>query len=185
MIDKYAGLLEMLLSQKSLSSPQQQLIKDAHQSINRSAERLKRVNLLRGLNSLDDFADVYLFEHHKSNCCFSWFSSTPTKAYQNLLLWFEDLTQEAFSTKELLGAVYAIRSQIGKLRDEEERAAIRDGLDKILKDNACPAFSIDAAKGELREYIEAFNGRMKELKIRWPAPFAEEEAPAFLLEQRA
>ncbi|MCW8452362.1 hypothetical protein [Legionella quinlivanii] len=177
MIDKYAGLLEILLNKKSLSSPQQQLIKDANQSISHAAERLRRVNFMRAFNSLDDYATVYMAQHHKNSCFSNWFSSSPSRAYNNLIHWFEDLTREPLSAKELMGAIYTIRKQIGQLKNEEERAAIRDGLDEMLKENACPAFSIEASQGELKEYIDSFGRRIAELGLQWPAPFAAETLP--------
>ena len=168
MIDNYSGLLEMAIGHKGLSKEKTDIINKAHKSINNAANRLRRIELRRDILRLNDFCEAYL-EDHKSSSCWPFFSnsSKPSKQYQCIVSWFAEITMQPLSEDELIGALYSIRSQIQLINNKHEMAALRDGLDYILKKNGYPEHTSD----HTYDYLRPFIARARVLDIDWPKPF--------------
>ncbi|STX50443.1 Uncharacterised protein [Legionella busanensis] len=160
-IDKYAHLLEVILGkgQKNFLQDQQNLIATAYNNVlqaDRRLEELQRARFCMGLKYLLAEAELYI-DHHKGRaCCFGLFKKKPTQQYKDLINWFDELSQQPLSAPELAGAIYFIRDQISMIHLTGEYEAIRDSLDKLLKENNYPAYSKQDPQQLIKHYMETF-----------------------------
>ncbi|MGQ3887950.1 hypothetical protein ACQUW5_02820 [Legionella sp. CNM-1927-20] len=145
-IDKYAHLLEVILGkgQKNLLKNHQTLFLKAYNNVlqaDKRLENLQRERFCTGLKYLLEEAEDYITGHKGRTCCFGLFKKKPTKQYDDLINWFYQLSQQPLSARELAGAIYFICNQISQIKLTDEYAAIRDSLDKLLKENNYPSYS--------------------------------------------
>ncbi|STX27887.1 Uncharacterised protein [Legionella beliardensis] len=173
-IDKYAHLLEIILGQNNVSTNQQALVLDAYNNLiqfNDRLEKLKQSRFCTGFKNLLTEAEYYIKLHNSRACCFGMFKNKPSQQYYALINWFFNLSEQPLSAHELAGAIYAIRDQISKINSAGERDAIRDSLDKLLKDNDYPMYSKQNTKDLFKQYIQPFIKQADTLSLAWPASF--------------
>lgn len=175
MIDKYSGLLETVLGKKIMNPVEEKLVRDGHKVVNRATERLQRIALCNSLNKLTQITNEYIEEHTTKGCLSRLFTPALSDAYPALLDWFEELTKEALSADELIGAIYSIRSQLHYLGNQRERNALRDSLDELIAENAYPVYSKEDQNTELVLYIKKYTARAEVLNIDWPNRFKKPE----------
>ncbi|MDI9818559.1 MULTISPECIES: hypothetical protein [unclassified Legionella] len=166
-IDKYSGILQMIIGKKSLPEKDETIVQQAHQFLNLSTSRLSRINLICGISRLRSEVEDMIIEH-QSSCCFSFLSffSGPLKAYKALTVLYSNLCAYPLSEQELAGGLYLVISQMNFFSNKKDREALNNGINQLLNANHFPAKDMDSGK-----YIAAFVARVEVLKIDLPKPF--------------
>ncbi|WP_131781215.1 hypothetical protein [Legionella gresilensis] len=169
-IDKYAHLLELILGkeQKNLLQDQQTLIATAYNNVlqaDRRLEELQRARFCMRLKYLLAEAELYIERHKGRACCFGLFKKKPTQQYKDLIEWFNELSKQPLSAPELAGAIYFIRDQLSMIHLTGEYEAIRDSLDKLLKENNYPAYSKQDPQQLIAHYMKTFVKRAEVIEF--------------------
>lgn len=164
-IDKYSGILQMIIGKKSLAKKDEIVVQQAHQALDLSASRLRRINLVHDINQIQSVIDNYISEHSETNC-FSFLFSGRSKAYKALTALFANLTADPLSEQELIGAICLVAAQLNLL-SRKEQEAVSAAINQLLISNHYLVDTINS-----RHYIAAFVARADVLKLSWPKPFA-------------
>jgi len=162
-IDKYSGLLELVLGQKSLNDEQIKTIQTAKTNTQILTFRLRKIHLMEGIINLEKLLTEKKDEHKKSHCLPFLFGKKTNQKLNEVNMKLRDLAVNSnkFTVHELAGGFYGIRKKA------------RIYLDKKKKyDQALNQFNVVLNKAGFPEnnnnkaflYESYYNNRVKEIE---------------------
>lgn len=167
-IDKYAGLLEIILAKNHWNKEELQTLIDSKETLSNSAERLKHLSVSLGILKLRGFVHGYNKGHASACNCFGvWFSLRSSKRSERFIAELEELTKAPFTANELIGAVYYKRTQLNEIHNSLMRDALREGLDEIIESNHYPTYKVDSLE-TIQPYINAFANSLELFRSTGP-----------------
>lgn len=157
-IDKYAGLLAMVIGKKSKSKEEQAIINNASKTIDTSAKKLRRLNLMHGINQLEQ--EIYqCIEEHKNSHCFPFFCTGKTiNQYNSLAAFMNNLFSDPLSAHELAGGLYVAHLKVKKLTDTTVQRRLTAAIHQVLKNNGYPV-----EEKETEKFIQLYQARIEQL----------------------
>lgn len=171
LLDKYDGLISYVVKEKKIPESKP-MIHQAHDFIENTRRKLRKIKLISDVHSLFTRVDLYLKEHPAMSCL-PFFGPHPSNKIKRLLSWTNQLVEQGvLSEHELLGAVYSLKGQLKHLSGKE-RTGFEEAINNILSKNH---YTLDV--GESQAFIKDFYERSHVLAIKWPQGFDEVEPQA-------
>ncbi|QBR84187.1 hypothetical protein E3983_07320 [Legionella israelensis] len=158
-IDKYAGLLSMVIGKKSTDKKEKEIIEKASKAIDVSTKKFRRINLMYGISQVEQEISHYIREHKASHCLPFLCTGKTIQKYQSLAKSLRNLLSDPLSAHELAGGLYTIRTATKAISDPSIRNEICKAINQVLTINGYP---VEDKKAE--KFIEIYTTRMDTLK---------------------
>lgn len=161
-INKYAGLLKMVIGEKTKNKDEAELIETARKTVDLSKKKFRRINLMYGISQLEQQLYDYISEHQSSHCLPFLCSGKTVAKYKRLARSLSALLSESFSGHEIAGGLYMIRSETKILSDAKIRETVSTAIKQVLVINGYPVEEEETAS----KFIKFYTDRVAQLNER-------------------